>query len=245
MTIKKERRKKGMKEGCEEGRKGRRKAKRGLCEEPQFYSRDLWKNRLEGPSPEPRVPLPRIYPCSLSLKVSRTGKLLGARPEVPQRSSDSSCFPIQVVGYVLWACLNKQREISVSQFSHSVVSNSLQPHGLQHPRPPCRSPTPEVYSDSCPLSRWCHPTISSSFIPFSSYLQSFPASGSFPMSQFFTSGGQRTGVSASASVHPMNIQDWFPLGWTDWISLQSKGLSRVFSNTTVQKHQFFGVWLSL
>ena len=116
------------------------------------------------------------------------------------------------------------------------MSNSLWLHGLQHARPPCPSPTPRVYSNSCPLSQWCHPTISSSVVLFSSCLQSFPASGSFQMSQLFTSGGQRTGVSASASVLPMNTQDWFPLGWTGWISLQSKGLSRVFSNTTVQKH---------
>ena len=125
------------------------------------------------------------------------------------------------------------------QFSRSVVSNSLQPHGLQHTRPPCPSPTPETYSNSCPSHQWCHPTISSSVVPFSSCPQSFPASGSFPMSQFFASGGQRIRVSALASVLPVNIQDWFPLGWTGWISLQSKGLSRVFSNTIVQKHQFF------
>ena len=124
------------------------------------------------------------------------------------------------------------------QLSHSVMSNSLQPHELQHARPRCPSPTPRVYSNSCLLSQWCHPTISSSGVPFSSHLQSFPASGSFPKSQFFTSGGQNIGVSASASVFPMNIQDWFPLGLTDWISLWSKGLSRVFSNITVQKHQF-------
>ena len=124
------------------------------------------------------------------------------------------------------------------QFSHSVVSDSLWPHGLQHARLPCPSPTSGAYSDSCPLSWGCHPTISSSVIPFCSCLQTFPASGSFPMSRFFASGGQRIGVSASASVFPMNIQDWFPLGWTGWISWQSKGLSRVFSNTTVQKHQF-------
>ena len=104
-------------------------------------------------------------------------------------------------------------------------------------RPPCPSPTPRVYSNSCPLSRWCHPTILSSVVPFSTHLLSFPVSGSFQMSQLFTSGGQTIGVSASASVIPMNIQDWFPLAWTGWISLQSKGLSRVFSNTTVQKHQ--------
>ena len=131
------------------------------------------------------------------------------------------------------------------QSSHSVMSESLRPHGLQHARPPCPSPTPWVHSDSCPLSRWCHPTISSSVVPFSSRLQSFLASGSFPMSQFFTSGDQNIGISASASILPMNIQDWFPLGWTGWISLQSKGLSGVFSNTIVQKHQFFGAQLSL
>ena len=122
------------------------------------------------------------------------------------------------------------------QFSLSVVSDALWPHGLQLARSPCPSPTPEVYSNSCPLSRRCQPTLSSSVIPFSPCLQSFPKSGSFPMSQFFTWGGQSIGLSSSASVLPMNIQDWFPLGLTDWISLQSKGLSRVFSNTTVQKH---------
>ena len=110
---------------------------------------------------------------------------------------------------------------------------------------PVPSPAPRAYSDSCLSSQWCHPTISSSVIPFSSLLQSFPTSGSFPVSQFFTSGGHSTGFSASASVLPMNIQDWFPLEWTGWISLQSRGLSRVFSNTTVQKHQFFGAQLSL
>ena len=114
------------------------------------------------------------------------------------------------------------------------------PHGLQHPRLPHPSPTPRACSNSCPSSQWCHPTISSSVVPFSSCPQSFPASGSFPKSQFFTSGGQSIGVSASTSVLPMNIQDWFSLGWTGWISLESKGLSRVFSNTTVQKHQFSG-----
>ena len=131
------------------------------------------------------------------------------------------------------------------QFSCSVMSNSLRPHGLQHARLPCPSPTPRAYSNSCPLSQWCHPTISSSVIPFSSCLQSFPASGSFPVSQFFASGGQSIGVSALASVLLMNIQGWFPLGWTGWISLQSKGLWRVFSNTTVQKHQIFGAQLSV
>ena len=119
------------------------------------------------------------------------------------------------------------------------MSDSLQPHGLQLTRPPCPSPTPRAYPNSCPSSWWSHPTISSSVIPFSSHLQYFPASGFFPMSQFFALGGQSIGVSTLASVLPMNTQDWFPLGWTSWISLLSKGLSRVFSNTTVQKHQFF------
>ena len=130
------------------------------------------------------------------------------------------------------------------------MSDSLQPHGLQHARPPCLSATTRVYSSSCPLSRWCHPTISSSVILFSCP-QSLPASVSYPMSQSFKSGGQSIGVSVSASVLPINIQDWFPLGWTCWISLLSKGLSRVFSNVAVQKHQFFGArswtrlkWLS-
>ena len=122
----------------------------------------------------------------------------------------------------------------IVQFSRSVMSTSLQPHGLQHARLPCSSSTPQAYSDSRPFSQWCHPTISSSVIPFSSCLQSFPVSGAFPVSQLFASGGQSIGVSASASVLPMNIQDWFPLGWTGLISLQSKGLSRVFSNTTIQ-----------
>ena len=132
-----------------------------------------------------------------------------------------------------------------SQFSCSVVSDSLRPHGLQHARLPCPSSIPGVYSNTCPLSQGCHLTISSSVISFSFCFQSFPASGYFQMSQFFTPGGKSTGVSASASVLPMNIQDWFPLGWTSWISLLSKGLSRVFSNTTNQKHQFFSVQLSL
>ena len=138
-------------------------------------------------------------------------------------------------------------QISSVQFSCSVVSNSLQPHGLQHARLPCPS-IPRIYSNSCPLSQWCHLIISSSVIPFSSHLQSFPASGSFPTSQFFESGGQNIGVSASASDLPMTIQDWFPLGWTGWISFLSKRLSRVFSNTTGQKipehSDFFIVHLS-
>ena len=130
------------------------------------------------------------------------------------------------------------------QFSCSVMSNSLQPRGLQHARLPCPSPTPGVHPNPCPSSQWCHPTISSSVVPSSSCPQSFPASRSFQMSQLFTSGGQSIGVSASTSVLPINTQDRSPLGWTGWISLQSKGLSRVFSITTVQKHQFFGAQLS-
>ena len=135
--------------------------------------------------------------------------------------------------------------ISSVQFSHSVMSNSLWPHEPQHARrPPCPSQTPRVYPNPCPSSWWCHPAISSSVGPFSSCPQSLPASGSFPMSQLFTWGGQSTGVSASASVLPMNTQNWSPLGWTCWISLQSKALSRVFSSTIVQKHQFFSTQLS-
>ena len=130
------------------------------------------------------------------------------------------------------------------QFSRSVVSDSLPPHESQHARPPCPSPTPGVHPNSCPLSQWCHPAILSSVVPFSSCPQSLPASGSFPTSQLVASGCWSIGVSASASVLPMNTQDWSPLGWTGWISLQSKGFSRVFSNTTVQKHQFFSTQLS-
>ena len=130
------------------------------------------------------------------------------------------------------------------QFSCSVMSDSLRTHGLQHARPTCPSPTPRVYSNSCPSSRWCHPAISSSVVPFSSCPQSLPASGSFPVSQLFAWGGQSIGVLALASALPVNTQDWSPLEWTGWISLLSKGLSRVFSNTTVQKHRFFGTQLS-
>ena len=129
------------------------------------------------------------------------------------------------------------------QFSPSVVSDSLRTHESQHARPPCSSQTPGVHPNSCPLCWWCCPAISSSVVPFSFCPQSLQASGSFPISQFLSGGGQSIGVSASALVLPMNTQDWSPLGWTGWISLQSKGLSRVFSNTTVQKHQFFGAQL--
>ena len=148
-------------------------------------------------------------------------------------------------------CVKKQQQdnllkslFSSVQFSCSVVSDSLRPHEPQHARTPCPSPTPGVHPNSCPSSPSRHPAISSSVVPFSSCPQSLPASGSFPMSQLYAWGGQSIGVSASASVLLMNTQDWSPLGWTRWISLQSKGLSRIFSNTTVQKHQFFGAQLS-
>ena len=134
--------------------------------------------------------------------------------------------------------------ISSVQFSCLVVSDSLRPHESQHTRPPCPSPSPGVHSNSCPSSRWCHPAISSSVVPFSSCRHSLPASQSFPMSQLFAWGGQSTGISALASVLPMNTQDWSPSEWTGWISLQSKGLSRVFSSTAVQNLQFFGAQLS-
>ena len=145
-----------------------------------------------------------------------------------------------------WSCKCWCRNFRSSvQFSCLIMSDPLQPHGPQHTRPPCPSPTPGAYLNSCPLSQWRHSTISSSVIPFSSCLQSFPASGSFQVSQFFPSGGQSIGVSALESVLPKNIQDWFPLGWTGWNSLKSKGLSRVFSNTTLQRHLFFHSQLSL
>ena len=147
-----------------------------------------------------------------------------------------------------WFILNPKyydNKYSSVQFSHSVMSDSLRPHDLHHARPPCPSQTPRVQPVPCPSSQWCHPTISSSVDPFSSCPQSFPGPGSFQMSQVFASDGQNIGVSASTSVLPVNTQDWSPLEWTDWISLQSKGLSRVFSNTTVQKHQTFSAQLSL
>ena len=153
-------------------------------------------------------------------------------------SYDTGMFKFLKLSYLLASCLSVQ-------FSRSVVSDSLQLHEPQHTRPPCLSPTLGIYPNPCPLSQWCHPNISSSVIPFSSCPQPFQASGSYPMSQLFAWGGQSTGVTASTSVLPMNTQDWSPLGWTGWISLQSRGLSRVFSNTTVQKHQFFGTQLSL
>ena len=148
-------------------------------------------------------------------------------------------LPLAPPGKLLWS------QFSSGQFCHSVMSDSLWPHGLQHARLPCPPPTPGTYSSSCPLSRWCHPTNSSSVNLFSSCLQSFPVSGSFQMTQLFESGSQSIGVLALAYILPKSIQDWFPLGWTAWISLQAKGLSRVFFNSAVQKHRFFGAQLSL
>ena len=153
------------------------------------------------------------------------------------------CLLEKLILLLIWFCI--KAVFSSVQFICSVVSDSLRPHGVQHTRLPCPSPTPGAYSNSCPSCRWCCPTISSSVVPFSSRLQSFPALGSFPMSQSFRSGGQSIGVSALASVLPTNIQDWFSLGWTSWISLLSKGLSQVFYNTAVQKHQFFDAQPSL
>ena len=197
---------------------------------------------------------------------------VGQEATVRTRHGTMDKFQIEKGSILSPYLLNLYAEFSSVQFSHSVVSNSLWPHGLQHARPPCPSTTPRVFSNSCLLSQWCHPTIPSSVIPFSSRLQLFPASGSFiylfifnfilfnftilywfggwlrgsfNLNQLFISGGQNIRVSASTSVLPMNTQDWSPLGWTGWISLQSKGLSRVFYNTTVQKHQFFGIQLSL
>ena len=156
-------------------------------------------------------------------------------------SAKETCMIWLSFTYLFFCCPHANLLSSVAQ-----SCPTLPPHGLQHGRPPCPSPTPGVYSNSCPVSRWCHPAISFSVIvPFSSCLQSFPASRSFQMSQLFASGGQMIGVSVSTSILKMNTQDWSALGWTGWISLQSKGLSRVFSNITVQKHRFFGAQLSL
>ena len=157
-------------------------------------------------------------------------------------------MPLNLIGIALnlYVALSGTVIFKISVHSSlTAMSHSLWPHGLLHARHPCPTPTPGACSNSCPLSRWCHPTISSSVIPFSSHLQYFPALGSCPMSQFLTSGGQSIGVSASASVLPMNIQDWFPLIWTSWIALLSKGLSRIFSNIKVERCQFSGAQLSL
>ena len=177
----------------------------------------------------------------------KTGHLVKAWPVLSGKGGWSMFLTWLIIdpllsarAYLQWGVTSSKHTqffvTSSIQFSRSVISNSLPPHRLQHARLPCLSPTPGACSNSCPSRRWWHPTISSSVVPFSSCLWSFPASGSFQMSHLFASGGQSIGVSASASVLPKNIQDWFPLGWTGWISLLSKGLSRVFSNMTVQKH---------
>ena len=198
------------------------------------FSRQVYWSGLPFPTPED-LPNPGIEPGSLALQAdSLLSELQG-----------SPCYSVAMTIRLILCVVCFEKTISSVQFSCSVVSNSLWTHGLQQARLLCPSPTPGACSKSHPLSWWCHPTISSSVIPFSSHLQSFPASGSFHMNQFLASSGQRIGVSASTSVLPMNTQDWFPLGWTGWITLQFKGLSTVFSNTTVQKHQFFGAQLSL
>ena len=181
-----------------------------------------------------RVPWRRAWqPSPVLLPRKSPGSLVGYSPW---------CHKTRLIRHVIYKHKYKYK---YNQISHSVVSNCLWPHGLQHARLPCPSPTPGAYSNSCPSSWWYHPTISSSVIPFSSHLQSFPESGSFLMSQFFAFGGQSTGALVSASALPMNTQDWFPLGLTGLIFLQSKGLSRVFSNNTIKKHQFFSAQLSL
>ena len=186
--------------------------------------------------------------CQASLSITKSWsllKLMSMKSVMPSNRL-ILCHPLLLLPAIFPSIRVFSNEINSSQFSsvqfsHSVVSNSLRPHEQEHARPPCPSPTPGIHPNPCPSSRWCHP---SSVVPFSSCPQSFPASGSFPMSQLFTSGGQSFGVSAPASLLPTNTQDWSPLGWTGWMSLQSKGLSRVFSNTIVQKHQFFGAQLS-
>ena len=181
----------------------------------------------------------KVGRCWHTRNLTKHSELSEKKSDTTVKQERLQCLGVPIVEHQL------QHSPSSVQFSRSVMSDSLWPHEPQHTRPPCPLPTPGVYPNSCPLTWWCHPTISSSVIPFSSSLQSFPASWSFPVSQFFTSDGQSIGVSALASVFPMNIQDWFPLGWTGWIFLQSKGLLRVFSSTTVQRHQFSSAQLSL
>ena len=211
----------------------------------------FWRAVLDEPGDNRRdlCPLPFLLPVwdalTLHLGLATSFPSLNSQMSLSQRPFLTTLILSSPIHLLNLSHHFFQRPSVQFQFSHSVVSDSLQPHGLQHARLPCPSLTPRAYSNSCPSCQWGHPTISSSVVPFSSRLQSFPASGSLPMSQFFTSGGQSTGVSALGSVLPMNIQDWFPLRLTGWISLQSKGLSRVFSNTTVQKHQFFSAQISL
>ena len=195
-------------------------------------------------STSPPPPVRRIYLSSLDIKVCISLSILLINKIQLSKCEDLIALIKRFMNQAASHLSNRDNSQMVVVFSNSVVSNSLRSHGLQHPRLPCPSPSPRVCSKSCPLSQWCHLTITSSVVPFSFCSQSFPAPGSFPTSQLFESGGQTTGVSASASVLPMNIQDWFPLRLTDLISVQSNGLSRVFSNTTVQKHQFFSAHLS-
>ena len=198
-----------------------------------------WKKEYSSPTSHMGSPWPKISPLEMELF-----QMTSSQPKISslKMTLSSTLHP------ECWSCCFRdihqlpllRHKFSSVQFSHSFVSDSLWPHELQYARLPCPSPSPGLHSNSCPSSQWCHPAISSSVVPFSSCPQSLPASESFPMSQLFTWGGQSIGVSASASVLPMNTQDWFLLEWTGWISLHSKGLSRVFSNTTVQKHQFLG-----
>ena len=190
---------------------------------------------------------PALASFPINLFLTSGGQSTGASASVfPMNIQD--WFPLGLTRFELLAVQGTLKNLlqhqSSVQFSCSVRSDSLRPHDPQHTRAPCPSPTPRVYPNPCPLSWWCHPPISSSVVPFSSCPQSFPVSGSFPVNQLFASGSQSIGVSALASVLPMNTQDWSPLGWAGWISLQSKGLSRGFSNPTVQKHQFFCTQLS-
>ena len=185
----------------------------------------------------PLGPLRAPWVSNFSFQIIQSYKLVTYDPDSGFRKVWFGLYNVgSKVDYLDNFSILKWRSV---QFSHSVVSDSLGPHEPQHARPPCPSPTPGVHPNPCPLSQWCHPAISFSVVPFSSCPQSLPASGSFQMSQLFTSDGQSIEVSASASVLPVNTHNWSPLGWTGWISIQSKGLSRVFSNTTVQKHQFF------
>ena len=205
--------------------------KQGICSSAAAAAKSLVTNSV------------RPHRHAITLKsLLRTSHIANARELLGVqilRSTHSVTLYVNKSSRWLWCTL------SLVQFSGSVMSDSLRRREPQHARPPCPSPTPGVHPNPCPLNRWCHPTISSSVIPFSSCPQSFSALGSFQMSQLSASGGQSVGASASTSVFPMNTQDWSPLGWTGWISLQSKGLSRVFSNTTLQKHQFFSSQLSL
>ena len=189
----------------------------------------------------PAIPLLGIYPNKTTFrKDAFTSMFIAGLFIIAKTWKQSKCPSTEKWIKNMWYINTVEYSV---QFSCSVVSDSLRPHESQHTRPPYPPPAPRVYPNSCPSSRWCHPAISSSVVPFSSCPQSLPASGSFPMSQLFAWGDQSIGVSASASVLSMNTQDWSPLGWTGWISLQSRGLSRVFSNTTVQKHQFFDAQL--